>query len=72
MLVDAFERKRGILVTSQLTAARVREQSTLIKVDRKAMRQETLLPTLSSSRRVFYSTEGGSTNTKVSLTRTIG
>jgi hypothetical protein len=64
MLVDAFEKKKEILNATQLTAARIREQSTSIGASREDMRQETLLPNLSSSRQVFYSTEGGGTKPK--------
>jgi hypothetical protein len=72
MLVDAFEKEKGVLDASQLTAARIREQSEWIRASTRSTGQETLLPNLSSSRQSFYSTMGGGVSTQVSQDRTIG
>jgi hypothetical protein len=70
MQVDAFE-KRMILIASQLSAARNKRVKLFDWSEKRSTRQETLLPNLSSSRQVFYSTEGGGVGTKASLKRTM-
>jgi hypothetical protein len=73
MQVDAFETKVELSLNRVTADRRTNKRVKHFDwVEEECIGQETLLPNLSSSRQVFYSTEGGGVSTKASLKRTIG